>query len=195
MKFLNKFNKQVLLAGGCFMAAVLGANARDHADWMIGDTLYLDGYSGATIQAVAEGLMLWDGTFYCEGWLTRTGPNSFHITTAEHMPTPTGEIVIRYQENDGRITNGGVVTIEDPVLLENLVPHVGVAAHGRGIQDGVATYMGYFDGQVLSYLAHVIGLQVEPAEYPFYWKDPTDPSVLFTGPIDMVFFVNLTVVE
>lgn len=194
MKILKRFNKQAILVSGCLLAAALCAHARNHGHWMIGDTLYLDGYSGATIQAIAEGRMLWDGTFYCEAWLTFTGDNSFELITAEHMPTPIGEVV-RVREAVGEITNGGIVTIEDQELLENLVPHVGVTAHGRGIQNGVATYMGYFDGQVLSYSAHVIGLQTQPAEYPFYWKNPDDPNVLFKGPIDLVFFANLTVVE
>jgi len=162
---------------------------------MTGDTVYLDGTSGATIQAIAERVMLWDGTFYCEGWMTLTGVDSFHLTIAEHMPTPTGEIIIRVREFDCRITKGGVVTFADQDLLDNLVPHVGVTPHGRGVQNGVATYVGYFDGQVLDVSAHVIGRQTEPADYPFYWKDPGDPTVLFMGPIDLVFDFNLAVVE
>ena len=80
-------------------------------------------------------------------------------------------------------------------LLANLVPHVGVTPHGRGINDNTATYMGMLDGGMLHLACHVIGLQTEPAEYPFYWKDPNDPSVLFRGPIDLTFRFDLTAVE
>ena len=195
MKTLNKFSKPVLFASGLLLVSAISATARQHRDWMPGDTLYLEGTSGATIQAIAEDVMLWDGSFYCEGWITFTGFNSFELTIAEHMPTPTGEVIVRVRDFDCRITPGGVVTFPDADLLENLVPHVGVTPHGRGIRDGVATYMGYLDELELDLSAHVIGRQTEPADYPFYWKDPNDPTVLFTGPIDLVFYFNLAVVE
>ena len=72
---------------------------------------------------------------------------------------------------------------------------MGITAHGRGIVDGVTIYKGWFDGMSLYAYWELLGLQTSPAFIPWYQKDPSDPSVLFDGPISVYEDFCLEVVD
>jgi hypothetical protein len=42
---------------------------------------------------------------------------------------------------------------------------------------------------------NLTGLQTQPAQFPFFWKDPDDPTVLFKGPLKLNFMFELEVVD
>ena len=86
---INKYLRYVFVFG-CLLTFGHGMHAREHLDWMPGDTWDLAGTSGATMVAVAEGIVLWDGGFYCDGWLTFTEKNAFVLALTEYMPDPNG---------------------------------------------------------------------------------------------------------
>jgi len=188
---MYKLSGSVLLLGALFGMG-LNASAGVLKDWPVGQTLYFEGTHTFYITAVAEHQVLFDDYLYDKAWITRDGKHSVSAYVEEYLPTGEFLRVVMFY---GSISDGGAVTLTNEEAVSDMQLHVGIIPHGPGVAQGFVSWNGHFDGSTLVAGMHGIGVQIQPATFPFYQKDPMDPSVLFTGPLSMELIMEYTLME
>lgn len=191
MKRLSKYRLTSLLAACLFLPTGLLIAQANENHWAPGTVYIMEGHTNFYIYAIAEHLVLFDGKLVCHAALTITGKDTFRMDTIEYFPDGGTRVAVK----EGTITPAGRVSFDYEGEVEALQIHVGITAHGRGVVDGVAIYKGLFDGISLYASWELLGLQTTPALLPWYQKVPSDPSILFDGPISVYEDFNLEVVD
>lgn len=157
----------------------------------------LEGYTRFAIYSVNEHRYLttgYDFNFcWCEAELIPVGKHDFILNTAEYfigdpVPFRTGSL-------EGHISSSGQIKYTWEGIVSDIQAHVGITPHGPGAHEGSIVYYGTFDGETLDAEMHLSGLQTQPAMYPFFWKNPDDPTELFQGPLKLNFMFQLEVVD
>lgn len=192
MKCITTKLSRLLMTMGVFMGLGITAAAGPLEDWPVGETLYFEGLHGFYAEAVAEHQILFEGDLVDKVAITRVDKRTLSAVVEEYFPT--GEF-LRTLIFEGTISEGGVVTLTNESALSDMMLHIGIIPHGPGVSHGYVTWKGFYDGVSLVAQMHGIGVQIQPATFPLYNKDPSDPSVLFTGPIEMILTMDLVRVE
>lgn len=186
----------LLLIVGTIAGTASVTLARAPIDWTPGETIELEGYTRFGVYSIGEHRVLLDPAdwyLYCKAIITVTGKHTFDLYTEEYM-NPDDVAPMRFYYISGRISSGGQLSFPIPAI-QDIVMHTGVTPHGRGVNQGNIIYKGSLNEGSLIAVAQVIGLQTHSATFPFYWKDPSDPSVLFDGPISFTLSFELSVVD
>ena len=185
-----------LLIVGTIMGTTSVAVARHHQKCGPQKTIHLEGFTRFAVYSVGEQKELLspsDWYLYCSATLTYTSKRTFELVAAEYMNEDDVE-PMRTTYIFGWIRPNGELCFGIDVL-DDIQLHTGVTSWGRRPNQTKITYKGYLDEESLYGVANVMGLQTQPATFPMYWKDPDDPSVLYSGPISFRFTFELEVVE
>ena len=157
----------------------------------------LEGFTRFAIYSVNEHRYLTTGYDFnfcgCEAEMVPVGKHDFILNTAEYfigdpVPFRTGSL-------EGHISSSGQIKYTWEDVVPDIQAHVGITPHGPGAHEGSIVYYGTFDGETFNADMHVSGLQTQPAEFPFFWVNPDDPTELFQGPLKLTFMFQLEVVD
>lgn len=185
-----------LLILGTIMGTTSVAVARHHQKCGPQKTIHLEGFTRFAVYSVGEQKELLspsDWYLYCSATLTYTSKRTFELVAAEYMND--GDIEpMRTRYISGKIRKNGELWF-DLDGLDEVQLHTGVTAFGMKPNQIKVRYEGYLEDGSLYLVAYIMGRQTQPAEFPMYWKDPADPTILYKGPITFRFTYELDVVE
>ena len=119
--------------------------------------------------------------------------NTFELVASEYI-NPDDEEPMRTRYISGKIRSNGELWF-DLEGLDEVQLHTGVTAFGMKPNQIKVRYEGYLEDGSLHVVAYIMGHQTQPAEFPMYWKDPADPTILFRGPITFMLTYELNAVE
>ena len=191
MKQLRNIILVALVFALALPAANLSADTEASSHWMPGTVFILEGHTNTVVYSIGEHRLLKAGSPVCMAVLTITSENTFVMETEQILANGSHRFGIKY----GTITPSGRISFDYPGEQEAIQVHVGVTAHGSGIVDGVTIYKGWFNEDTLYAYFEVQGLQTTwPTNNP-YKKDPSDPTLLYEGPISVYEDFDLEVVD
>lgn len=158
----------------------------------------LEGFTRFEVYLVGEHRYLFTGDqvfLNCLAWLSPTGKNTCELYFEEYLGEPSPATLYRQTTIEGHISSSGQLKFLWEDQIHTVLEHTGIDVHGPGVNADDMVYKGYYDGVSLYVEQHLIGQQIQPATFDMYWKDPSDPTVLFKGPIQLKFSIELTVVN